>query len=110
MENDEIYPEPGTACRHFNMIEMLKVEENKKKGGIGVSSKTKPVAEAATTSKATTKPTASGLLAVKAEEKRKRREKWKQRQISDEPEAALDLLDDLDDNPEKSEEMQEVWR
>ena len=71
MENDEIYPEPGTACRHFNMIEMLKVEENKKKGGIGVSSKTKPVAEAATTSKATTKPTASGLLAVKAEEKRK---------------------------------------
>ena len=58
-----------TACRHFNMIEMLKVEENKKKGGIGVSSKTKTVAEAATTSNATTKPTASGLLAVKAEEK-----------------------------------------
>ena len=49
-------------------------------------------------------------MAVKAEEKGKRREKWKQRQISDEPEAALDLLDDLDDNPEKSEEMQEVWR
>ena len=47
------------------------MEENKKKGGIGVSYKTKPVAEAATTSKATNKPTASGLLAVKAEEKRK---------------------------------------
>ena len=31
--------------------------------------KTKPVAEEATTSKDTTKPTASGLLAVKAEEK-----------------------------------------
>ena len=43
---------------HFT-TEMLKVEENKKKGGIGVSYKTKPVAEAATTSKATTKPTAS---------------------------------------------------
>ena len=79
LENDEFYPEPGTACRHFNMIEMLKVEENKKKGGIGVSSKTKPVAEAATTSKATTKPTASGLLAVKAEEKEKWRDKWKQK-------------------------------
>ena len=51
------------------MIEMLKVEENKKKGGIGVSSKTKPVAEAATTSKATTKPTASELLAVKLRKK-----------------------------------------
>ena len=51
------------------MKSMLKLEENKKKGGIGVSSKTKPVAEAATTSKATTKPKASGLLAVKAEEK-----------------------------------------
>ena len=58
-----------TACRHFNMIEMLKVEENKKKGGIGVSSKPKPVAEAATTSKATTKPTASELLAVKLRKK-----------------------------------------
>ena len=30
-----------TAGRHFNMIEMLTVEENKKKGGIGVSSKIK---------------------------------------------------------------------
>ena len=69
LENDEFYPEPGTACRHFNMIEMLKVEENKKKGAIGVSSKTKPVAEAATTSKATTKPTASELLAVKLRKK-----------------------------------------
>ena len=69
MENDESYPEPGTACRNFNMIGKLKVEENRKKRGIGVLSKTKPVAEAATTSKATTKPTASGLLAVKAEEK-----------------------------------------
>ena len=68
-----------TACRHFNMIEMLKVEENKKKGGIGVSSKTKPVAEAATTSKATTKPTASELLAVKRRKKEKWREKWKQK-------------------------------
>ena len=29
------------------------------------------------------------------------------REISDDPEAALDLLDVLDDNPEKSEEMQE---
>ena len=37
------------------MIKMLKVEENKKKGGIGVSYKTKPVAEAATASKATVK-------------------------------------------------------
>ena len=51
------------------------MEENKKKGGIGVSSKTKPVAEAATTSKATNKPTASGLMAVKAEEKRKMKRK-----------------------------------
>ena len=41
LKNDEIYPEPRTACQHFNMIEMLKVEENKKKGGIGVSSKNK---------------------------------------------------------------------
>ena len=69
MKNDEIYPEHGTVCRHFNMIKMLKVEENKKKGGIGVSSKTKPVAESATTSKATTKPTASELLAVKLRKK-----------------------------------------
>ena len=51
------------------MIKMLKVEENKKKGGIGVSTKTKPVAETATTSKATTKPTASELLAVKLRKK-----------------------------------------
>ena len=29
------------------------------------------------------------------------------REISDDPEAALDLLDVLDDNPEASEEMQE---
>ena len=67
-----------TACRHFNMIEMLKVEENKKNGGIGVSSKTKPVA----------------ISAIESE-------------MSDDPEDALDLLDVLDDNPEASEEIQE---
>ena len=60
------------------MIEMLKVEENKKKGGIGVSSKTKPVA----------------ISAIESE-------------MSDDPEDALDLLDVLDDNPEASEEIQE---
>ena len=37
--------------------------------------KSKTVAEAATTSKATNKPTASGLMAVKAEEKRKMKRK-----------------------------------
>ena len=63
------------------MKSMLKVEENKKKGGIGVSSKTKPVAESATTSKATTKPTASELLAVKLmtiqKHQRKCRKNWR---------------------------------
>ena len=58
------------------MKSMVKVEENKKKGGIGVSSKTKPVA----------------ISAIESE-------------MSDDPEAAPDLLDVLDDNLEASEEI-----
>ena len=66
-----------TACRHFNMIEMLTEEENKKKVGIGVSSETKPVA----------------ISAIESE-------------MSDDPEAAPDLLDVLDDILEASDEIQ----
>jgi len=51
------------------MIEMLKIEEKKKKGGVGVSSKAKPAAETASSSKAEAKPTASELLAVKLRRK-----------------------------------------
>ena len=53
--------------KHFNMIELLKVEEKKKKGGIGVSSKAKSLegANPAPTTAVSKKPTAQDLLAVK---------------------------------------------
>ena len=56
---------------------MLTEEENKKKRGIGVFSETKPVA----------------ISAIESE-------------MSDDPEAAPDLLDVLDDNLEASDEIQ----
>jgi len=62
-------PVPRREKKHFNMIEMLKVEEKKKKGGIGVSSKAKSQPEAASSSKVDNKPSASELLAVKLRKK-----------------------------------------
>ena len=59
------------------MIKMLTEEENKTKGGIGVSSETKPVA----------------ISAIESE-------------MSDDPKAAPDLLDVLDDILEASDEIQ----
>merc|ERR1712123_378202 len=124
--------------KHFNMIEMLKIEEKKKKGGIGVSAKAKPQAETASTSKADNKPSASELLAVKLRKKEPVERKTADRvttvksvttdsavrcsttdeelealfsaidkELTDDPEAALDLLDVLEDDPDASEEMQE---
>ena len=66
-----------TACRHFNMIEMLTEEENKKKEGIGVSSETKPVAISAF-----------------------------ENEMSDDPKPAPDLIDVLDDILAASDEIQ----
>ena len=51
------------------MIEMLKIEEKKKKGGIGIATKTKPSTETAGSSKTDSKPTASELLQVKLRKK-----------------------------------------
>merc|ERR1719414_1577052 len=62
-------PVPRREKKHFNMIELLKVEERKKKGGIGVSSKTKTSVEVSTTAKVDNKPSASELLAVKLRKK-----------------------------------------
>merc|ERR1712038_915375 len=63
---------PRKEKKHFNMIELLKAEEKKKKGGIGVATKGKPSEqqrekEAAT--KTVSPPTASQLLAVKLRKK-----------------------------------------
>ena len=57
--------------KHFNMIELLKVEEKKKKGGIGVSSKAKSLegANPVPTTAVSKKPTAQDLLAVKLRRK-----------------------------------------
>merc|ERR1712142_110102 len=118
---------------------MLKMEEKKKKGGIGVSSKAKTTSETASTSKVASKPTASELLAIKLKKKdaqvieKKTVERVTttktvttdsaircsttdeelealfsaiDKEIIDDPDAALDLLDVLEDNPEESEEIQ----
>merc|ERR1712083_1148498 len=55
--------------KHFNMIELSKVEEKKKKGGIGVSTKAKPEEGATPAVAASKKPTAQDLLAVKLRRK-----------------------------------------
>jgi len=132
-------PVPRKEKKHFNMIEMLKMEEKKKKGGIGVSSKAKTTSETASTSKVASKPTASELLAIKLKKKdaqvieKKTVERVTttktvttdsaircsttdeelealfsaiDKEIIDDPDAALDLLDVLEDNPEESEEIQ----
>merc|ERR1712088_375726 len=64
-------PVPRKEKKHFNMIELLKVEEKKKKGGIGVSTKAKSaeVANPAPAAAASKKPTAQDLLAVKLRRK-----------------------------------------
>merc|ERR1719471_2366638 len=62
-------PVPRKEKKHFNMIEMLKMEEKKKKGGIGVSSKAKTQVEVTSSSKTVSKPTASELLAIKLKKK-----------------------------------------
>merc|ERR1712083_1055156 len=61
----------GKEKKHFNMIELLKVEEKKKKGGIGVSTKAKTEEGATPTPAvaASKKPTAQDLLAVKLRRK-----------------------------------------
>merc|ERR1719436_1924041 len=58
-------PVPRKEKKHFNMIELLKVEEKKKKGGIGVSTKAKSAEVANSAPAASKKPTAQDLLAVK---------------------------------------------
>merc|ERR1712088_633880 len=58
-------PVPRKEKKHFNMIELLKVEEKKKAGGIGVATKPKSseVANAAPAAAAASKkPTAQDLL------------------------------------------------
>jgi len=131
-------PVPRREKKHFNMIEMLKVEEKKKKGGIGVSTKAKTTSEPSTTAKVDNKPSASELLAVKLRKKENIEKRTVDRvsavktvetqsavrcsttdeelealfsaidkEITDDPEAALDLLDVLEDDPEASVEMQE---
>merc|ERR1712218_167533 len=64
-------PVPRKEKKHFNMIELLKAEEKKKKGGIGVASKAKSSDQKSppSTAKAAAKPTASELLAVKLRKK-----------------------------------------
>merc|ERR1711936_518571 len=51
-------PVPRKEKKHFNMIELLKVEEKKKKGGIGVSTKAKTEEGATPAVAASKKPTA----------------------------------------------------
>merc|ERR1719189_1180907 len=61
---------PRKEKKHFNMIELLKAEEKKKKGGIGVPSKAKEAEQQpSAASKTTSRPTASELLAVKLRKK-----------------------------------------
>merc|ERR1719204_1556898 len=131
-------PVPRREKKHFNMIELLKAEEKKKKGGIGASTKAKSSESSSNTAKAAAaKPTASELLAVKLRKKEplKLPERPKtgvsepskaptrcsttddelealfsaiDKEITDDPEAALDLLDIIEDNPDEvTEEMQE---
>ena len=59
-----------TACRHFNMIEMLTVEENKKKGGIGVSSKNKASSRGNNNFKGYNQTNSTRTVGSKDEEKR----------------------------------------
>ena len=135
---------PRKEKKHFNMIELLKAEEKKKKGGIGVATKGKPSEqqrekEAAT--KTVSPPTASQLLAVKLRKKENISKPAQMetatkkvvpegpnvpircsttdeelealfsaidKEITEDPEAALDLLDIIEDNPDDiTEEMQE---
>ena len=116
------------------MIELLKVEEKKKKGVIGAAAKA-PEASATAAPAATKRPSAQDLLAVKL--RRKEPEPRPQRpeikdigggdaarcsttdeelealfsaidqEIIDDPDAVLDLLDVLEDHPEATPEMQE---
>merc|ERR1740131_358839 len=60
-------PVPRKEKKHFNMIELLKVEEKKKKGGFGVSTKSKTIETktSVTTKTEVAKPTAQQLLAIK---------------------------------------------
>merc|ERR1711963_1311539 len=116
------------------------MEEKKKKGGIGVSSKAKTQVEVASSSKTVSKPTASELLAIKLKKKDVVERKTVEtkvttkkiigsdnpvrcsttdeelealfsaidKEITDDPDAALDLLDIIEDNPDDvTEEMQE---
>merc|ERR1719282_1343531 len=134
-------PVPRKEKKHFNMIELLKVEEKKKKGGIGVASKSRSTEQvsSSTTKKTVAKPTASELLAVKLRRKEttakvsdnlnvaKVADQVKapmrcsttdeelealfsaiDKEIVDDPDAAVDLLEIIEDDPEDiPEEMQE---
>merc|ERR1719188_2130670 len=134
-------PVPRKEKKHFNMIELLKAEEKKKKGGIGVASKSRSTEQvsSSTTKKTVAKPTASELLAVKLRRKEtiskvsdnfnvaKVADQVKapmrcsttdeelealfsaiDKEIVDDPDAAVDLLEIIEDDPEDiPEEMQE---
>merc|ERR1719282_1048723 len=134
-------PVPRREKKHFNMIELLKAEEKKKKGGIGVASKSRSTEQvsSSTTKKTVAKPTASELLAVKLRRKEtiskvsdnfnvaKVADQVKapmrcsttdeelealfsaiDKEIVDDPDAAVDLLEIIEDDPEDiPEEMQE---
>ena len=131
-------PVPRREKKHFNMIEMLKAEEKKKKGGIGVASSTAKSQEKKPAPSAASKPSASELLAVKL--RRKEPSSVTQprpsavreaplapmrcsttddelealfsaidKEITDDPEAAVDLLDIIEDHDDEEmpEEMAE---
>merc|ERR1711953_839056 len=130
--------------KHFNMIELLKAEEKKKKGGIGVATKGKPSEqqrEKDAATKTVSPPTASQLLAVKLRKKENISKPAQMesatkkvvpegpnvpircsttdeelealfsaidKEITEDPDAAPDLLDIIEDNPgDITEEMQE---